>query len=150
MTETWSVRGYGVKFGNDDGTNTTPDKIRTLLTLAPNFKNEIQTFFEDIDVDYNKATIDDFADFDQDYGTGIPYIIAHVMNERYGSYDLMCANIDEDNYLYLFMPACMPWELTEYQKTLSQEQLKTMIKENYNILYDDDPIVDYVWINQFG
>ena len=148
--ESWEIRGYGIQFGKDNGTNTTSDRIRKLLEYAPNFKAEIKSFFDDIEVDYDNATVSDFADFEQDYGTGIPYIIARVMNERYNAINLMLSDTDENCSVFLYMPACMPWEMTNFEKSISEEQLKSMIKENYNVLYDDKPCIEHISIHNFG
>ena len=145
----WEIRGYGVEFGADNGTNTTADKIRKLLEFAPNFKLEVKQFFDEVEVDYNNATIDDFSDLDQDYCTGIPYVIAKVMNERYGN-DFMSAGSDETGTLFLYMSACMPWEMTDFEKSLSQEQFEAMIKEKCKILYDENVTVGDVSIHDFG
>lgn len=145
----WEIRGYGVQFDANNGTNTTPEKIRTLLEFAPDFKSEIKEYFEEIEIDYNTATVDDFADFEQDYYTGIPYLIAKVMNERYDCYNFMSVDSDENGTLFLYMSACMPWEMTDFEKNISKEQLTLMIKENCNILYDN-VIVDDVSIHNFG
>lgn len=148
--ETWEIRGYGIEFGNNAGTNTTGDKIRALLEFAPEFKSRIQNCFEDIELDYNEATVEDFADFEQDYHTGIPYIIAQVMNERYDAINFMLADTDENCAIFLYMPASMPWEMTDFEKSISEEQLKAMILENYKILYDDTPYIGQVSIHNFG
>lgn len=148
--ESWEIRGYGIEFGEDSADNTTGDKIRALLEFAPNFKKEIQNYFEEIELNYDEATTEDFADFEQDYGTGIPYIIAQVMNERYNAINLMSTDTDENCAVFLYMPACMPWEMTDFEKSISEEQLKAMISDNYKVLYDDTPYIGHVSIHNFG
>ena len=44
----WTLNGYGVQFKGDNGCNTTPERIRTLLESAPILKAKIKEWFEDI------------------------------------------------------------------------------------------------------
>lgn len=143
------LNGYGVRFGRSSGTNTTPEKIRTLLEFAPLFKEEMMEYFEDIDVVYENATVDDFESFEQDYYTGIPYIIARVINEKYKE-EFMEAMSDDDCFLYLYYPAQMPWDMSEFEKELTKEKITSIIEECWNILYDSGVCVDFVSIRNFG
>ena len=62
----------------------------------------------------------------------------------------MLSDTDENCSVFLYMPACMPWEMTNFEKSISEEQLKSMIKENYNVLYDDKPCIEHISIHNFG
>ena len=143
------TNGYGVRFGRSNGTNTTPEKLRTLLELAPLLKAEIMEYFDDIDIAYEDATVDDFESFEQDYYTGIPYIMARVINEKYKE-DFMGAMSDENGFLYLFCPEQMPWDMSEFEKELTKERLTSIIEECWNILYDSGVSIDSVTIHNFG
>ena len=147
--QSYETRGYGIQFDHRCGTNTTPDKIRKLLEFAPEFRKEVTEQLEDWDVKYEEATVDDFAEIEQDYYTGIPFIIAKVMNERYGC-DFMEALSDENSRLYLVMCKCMPWQMSDFEKQLTEEQLADMIREHYNVLYEEDADIGDVSVYDFG
>lgn len=147
--QSYETRGFGIEFDHHCGTNTTGDKIRELLKLAPQFKEEIVEQFKDWEIEYEDATVDDFADIEQDFYTGIPYIIAKVINERYDC-DFMEALSDENSKLYLLMCRCMPWQMSDFEKQLTEEKLTEIIGEHYRILYDDVVNIGDVSVYNFG
>ena len=147
--QSYETRGYGIQFDKRCGMNTTAERIRKLLELAPNFRSTVIETLNDWGVEYENATVEDFSEIEQDYDTGIPYILAEVMNERYGS-NFMEALSDEDCFVHLMMVSCMPWQMSDFEKQLTEEKLAELIRENYHILYDDDVNIGEDSVYDFG
>lgn len=132
----YETRGFGIFFNSNRECNTTPNRIRKLLALAPEFQKEVKEIFEDWDVDYENAEVDDFAEIEQDFRLGIPYLLARVINERYDT-EFMSAQKGEDCIPCLLMCQQMPWTMSDFEKTLTEEKLTNIILEYCQILYDD-------------
>ena len=57
---------------------------------------------------------------------------------------------DENSRLYLVMCKCMPWQMSDFEKQLTEEQLADMIREHYNVLYEEDADIGDISVYDFG
>lgn len=147
-SQDFEIRGYGIQFDYKCGTNTTVEKIRSLLALAPKVREEVEQWFKDIDLVSDDVLVDDYADFDQDNYCGMPALIAKVIREVENIH--IEAEADEDGTLYLFLCACMPWEFSEKERNLSEEGLCDIFRKYWNMLYDSEADIDRISIHKYG
>lgn len=148
MTQDFEIRGYGIQFNEHCGGDTTADKIRALLELAPNLKADVNEWLEDMAVNPQEATVDDYADFEQDNENGIPALIALAINEIEGIQ--MMADADDGGFMYLFMPACMPWEFNEKERAMTADNFIAMLSKYWHMLYEGDTDIDRISFHQYG
>ena len=73
---TWSTNGYGICVENLDFTL---DRLEKLVARAPEFQDELQTYFSEEGI--TKPSIDDYFDYDENYHGGIAFIRQRVINE---------------------------------------------------------------------
>ena len=147
--QSYETRGYGIEFDRRGGRNTTGDKIRAMLELAPELKEDVNSWLKDCDIDPETATVEDYEDFEQDYGNGIPALIAFAMNEYYGHL-IVDASSDENGILYLYLPYELPWDHDEFVSGLTEESFSDMLRKFYNMLYEDEAEIGRVYIHDFG
>ena len=145
----YESRGWGIQFNGKNGNNTTVEKIQAMLELAPELKEDVNSWLEDSCIDIDDVEVSDYAEYDQDYCNGIPALIAQAMNEYYHS-EFMCAESDEDGCLYLYMPCAMPWEQDEFTRNLSEDAFEDALRKFYNILYDEESDIGFVSIPNIG
>ena len=148
-SQDYEIRGYGIQFDSKCGTDTTVDRIKQLLELAPEVKADVEAWLKDIDISLDEVMVDDYADFDQDYNNGIPALIAKVINAVEGIF--VEAASDDDGVLYLYLCCCMPWGYNEKERNLTAEELEDIFRKYWNILYPEKvTTIDAVSIHQFG
>ena len=142
--------GYGIRFNCTEASDTTPQKIRELLDLAPCLKAEVTEYLNECcETNLEDATIEDFEDFEQDFSYGIPYLLSEAINEKYGS-DFVCCLKDYDGFTFVLMPKGMPWEFEQFEKPLTEEKLKSFFEEFYNVLYEKNIDFGEVTVHDFG
>ena len=140
------IVGYGIEFGHDCGSNTTVERIWEMLSHAPNVKREVEKWFRECDISMEEATVEDFAEFDQEEYIGIPALLVAVIKENY---DISIrATSDDGGHVYVYMPKCFPWHMTDFEKHLTQDDFDGIIKKYYNMLYDDSRCIGMVSIEQ--
>lgn len=148
-SQDYEIRGYGIQFDSKSGTDTTVERIRQLLELAPQVKADVEEWLNDIGISQDEVLVDDYCDFDQDFYNGIPALIAKVINEAEGIY--VEAASDDDGVLYLYLCCCMPWGYNEKERNLTAEDLEAIFRKYWNILYPEKVAnIDAVSIHQFG
>lgn len=143
----YEMRGYGIGFRGNDSIETTVEKIEEMLKLAPVLNGEIKEWFLEIGVE--EPTVEDYSDFEQDKYCGIPAIIAMAMNEKYEA-EFVEYDADDDGTVYIYIPCLLPWQMTNFEKNLTEEKASDLFREFYNILYNKETSIGDVSIRQFG
>lgn len=143
----YEIRGFGICFNHNKCGETTVEKINKMLEEAPNLKKEISEWFEDLEVE--KPTIEDYSDFEQDKYCGIPALLAMAINEKY-NVDFLEYDADDNGLVYVYMPQLMPWQMTDFEKNLTENELINILSFFYNILYTKEAEIGDVSIRQFG
>lgn len=144
------INGYGIEFGFDDGKNTTVEKIEKLLSKAPNLKNKIKEWFSDMGVAREEQTVELYSEFEQDYRCGIPSLIAFAINEKFNNKIKIEFLRDVDGKIFIFYCSKNPWEMNDFEKSITKEKLKNIFEEYYMILYGNKPIVDNIMVYNVG
>lgn len=141
---TYSVDGYG--FSVDD-IDTTAAKIRRLLISAPEFDREVRNDLKDIGV--ITPTLDDYLEFDQEYDSGLAYILQQVIKEA-ENIDLVIAD-DFDCEWYVLLCPAYPWEdIPKEQKSLSIEKVTEIFNRYISILTDSPVPIGYQSVENGG
>lgn len=139
----WGIIGYGVC---TDVIDTTVERVETLLSHAPQFQKDVRDYFAECEI--KEPTLDDYLDYDQDYMTGIAYLIGKVVEEAEG----VRLNWEVDGYdnYYLLLPATYPWLMNQREKNLTEEQCRMIFAKYIGILTDQEIEVEYVNTTMFG
>ena len=142
---TWSVDGYGIC---TDDITTTKDRIEKLLSLAPNFNNEIQKYFKEHDI--KNPSLDDYLEYDEDYCSGLAYLLYQVIAEK-ENVSLDTAD-DFDGQWYLLLCPYYPWSnrTVEEQKLNTKEKVTNLFKKYIRILTDEHIAIDYQSVENGG
>ena len=141
---TYSVDGYG--FSVDD-IDTTAVKIRRLLLSAPEFDKEVRNELKDIGI--VNPTLEDYLEYDQDYSSGLAYILQQVIKEA-EDIDLVIADNFDCEWYVLLCPA-YPWEnISKQQKSLSIEKVTEIFNRYINILTDSPVSIEYQSVENGG
>lgn len=141
---TYSVDGYG--FSVDDIV-TTAAKIRRLLLSAPAFDKEVRSELKDIGV--VAPTLEDYLEYDQDYNSGLAYIIQQVIKEA-EDIELVIAD-DFDGEWFVMLCPSYPWEnISKQQKSLSIEKVTEIFNRYINILTDSPVYIRYQSVENGG
>jgi len=141
---TWHNYGYGIC--TSDLRVDSVERIEELLSHAPEYRKEIHDWFEDCD--NTKPTLDDYLDFDQDYNNGIAAILQAVIKEATGIEFAACDNFDCMRYL-IYMPS-YPWNMTERDRTVTQEELDEVLKKYVSIISDSKLDIDFQEVENGG
>lgn len=142
---TWTIDGFGI-CTND--IKTTKDKVESLLNLAPNFNNAIQTHFKECDIE--NPSLDDYLEYDTDYYSGIAYLLQQVIEEK-ENVRLDIAE-DFDSYYYLLLCPHYTWSnITMEEKKLDAiAKVENLFKKYISILTDKNINIDYQSVENGG
>lgn len=144
MTETWCTKGYGICV---ESLEFTLERLEKLISRAPEFQGEIQTYFTEEDI--SSPNVDDYLDYDEDYGGGIAFILQRVIQE---TENVELAYVDDYNGdWYLILCPAYPWnDLSAEEKCLTEKTVREIIKKYVAILSDTKPEFDYQSVENGG
>ena len=142
---TWSVDGYGIC---TDDIETTKEKIEKLLGLAPKFNEEVRNYFKGAEI--NSPELDDYLEYDQDYRSGVAFLLQAVIEEAENVKLGIADDFDGEHYL-LLCPA-YPWaSLTEEEKRIdAKEKADELFKKYIKVLTDTDVNINYQSVENGG
>lgn len=126
--------GYGIDLNDFTITEDTKE-IEKFLSLAPEYKETIHQHFEDMGI--TEPTFDDYAEADDDFPVlGFANIIKGVLEEISGLYITICENFD-DHIFVMYQPD-YPWNMTEAEKALTEDDIKDLFLNLKIIIKDLD------------
>ena len=138
------VNGYGIC--------TSEIKIRSvealekMLDKAPEYKDMIHSYFAECEI--QNPTIQDYLNFDQDYGNGLATLLQHVVLEADEIEFVSCRNEDGKQYL-LYSPVC-PWLMHEDEKALTREKVDEIFSKYTSIVSEEEVVPDYEMVVNYG
>ncbi len=142
--QTWHTYGYG--FSTDDLMPDTVEKMEALLEKAPEYSKQIHEWFDDCEI--TEPTVDDYLEFDEDYHLGLATTLKEVITEATGIDLVSCDDFDGVKYL-LYVPL-YPWQMSEKDKLLTQEELDAVFTEFVAIVTDTKPDIDFQSVENGG
>lgn len=143
---TWTTNGFG--FCVDD-IKTTPERILKLAALNEKTYKDLIEYLNAFasECKDEDLTIDDFDDFEGDYGDrGLSCIIREVINNEL---PIVFAD-DFDCVPYILYCPRYPWSLEDKEKRLTKEDVEEVFKKYINILTDTPVVIDYYSVENGG
>lgn len=137
-----STHTYGYGVNTDCITNTTIEKIKTLIAMAPNIHALCESVYSDAEDDGISSPFE-FADYlaegwDGREEAGLATILAVVITECEGIY--VEGTTDGDN-TYLILAEKLPWEYNKKEKALTDETLDAIFRKYISVLTDKDLVI---------
>lgn len=128
---TW--HNYGIGFNIDDGLFINDDKLIAAIDgshLMDKYDETFKEVYEECDKDINEACIEI-----DEYGLGMASVIARIIEERNpGLY--LCACDDYNGNQYVMYQASYPWDMSDFDKTLTKEKITDIFEEFINSITD--------------
>lgn len=149
----WHNYGYGICV---DDISTTVDKVFQLVHLAPNFEKEFYKWVESLRQEDDPESIaelitmeyiDEYED-DMYCIHGIGPIMKAVIKEVEDIELLVCD--DYNCYHYLMFTPTYPWNMSEKEKNMTEEDVRCMFAKYVNVLTDDVITVGYQSVENGG
>ena len=141
---TYSVDGFGFSV---DEISTNILRLRRLLKCAPEFSKEIDKYFKKCEI--TKPELDDYLEYDQNYSSGLAYILRGVIEEA-ESIELVIAE-DFDGEWFVMLCPSYPWaDISEKHKSLTAEKITEIFQKYIGILTDSPVGIEYQSVENGG
>ena len=134
---TWHTYGYGVETTNISCDSV--DRIKLLLSVAPEFQKQVDKQFEELGI--KEPTVEDYIEFDQDYHLGLAYILQQVILEAEDLEFTACN--DFDGRIYLLYELSYPWDMPDKDKSLKERDIAGIFVKYLTYLTSENISVDY-------
>ena len=128
---TWHNYGYGICI--DDIKEESVPRLQDLLKLAPQFHAKVQSWL--LEQDITAPTWEDYMSYDEDYNLELATIIKEVIEEAEGICLTACS--DYNGASYLLYQAKFPWQITDVERSLTEEKLTELFTRYVGILTDE-------------
>jgi hypothetical protein len=134
--QTWHIYGFGIQ---TDKIKTTADKIRSLININCDIKNDILEQIGD-DKKYKTATLNELLDLIMeleriDDNDVISTLLSMVIYADSGIEMMSVTSYNEENFV--IFPRFYPWQLTKAEQNLkSEDDLKAIFEKYVGILTD--------------
>ena len=142
---TWHDYGYGFRV---DDIETTPEKVRSLLCLAPTIYNSFLNWAEK---NYSgmEEGLENYYEYDlHSVIGGLADIISMVIQEREGLSLCICENYDGEEYV-LYQPS-YPWELKPVEHILKQADVEDIFRKYLKYITDKKVEITYQEVENGG
>ena len=144
--ETWNTYGYGICV---DDIETTAEKLLKVASMNENVLKNVREYLEEIYPNGYKdkdLTLDDFEGLEGDYCEhGIAYVLYQVIDD----FTVTFAD-DYNGTAYILYTPTYPWNMTEKEKNLKEEDVKHVFKKYIDILTDKSVPIDYYNVENGG
>ena len=141
---TYSIDGFGFSV---DEISTNILRLRRLLKCAPKFSKEIDKYFKECEI--TKPELDDYLEYDQDYLSGLAYILQGVIEEA-ENIGLVIAE-DFDGEWFVMLCPSYPWaNISEKHKSLTAEKITETFQKYIGILTDSPVGIEYQSVENGG
>lgn len=142
---TWSVEGFGICTSE---IKTTKEKLINLINMSPKLNGEINKWLMDND-NYN-PTLEDYLEFDDDYCSGIAYLMQRVIKDVENINMDIADSFDGD--WYLLITPWYPWStgITPEENNLTRKSAEYIFNKYVSILTDQKIDIDYQSVENGG
>ena len=135
--KTWINYGYGICVS--DIADIPVERLRQLLEKAPMFCKKVDEWLAQNGIEH--PAYDDYMSFDDEYMLGLATILSRVIEEVEQIHLTACDDYNGDDYL-IYMPS-YPWELSENELTLTEEQIEQVLSKYVSVLTDEAITIEY-------
>lgn len=142
--EVWHIYGYGINLSELAGISFR--RVVELVRTAPEYSIKFNKWLSEYDVEY--PTIEDLEDFDCDYGLGLATVLQEVLRERENIEFRACDDFDGNQYL--LFEKCYPWQMSDLEKSLKEEDIKSLLIKYLSQITDEDIEIDYQSVENGG
>lgn len=136
--KTWHYYGFGICTDYIDVEAL--ERVQALVHKARNFEKEVQSIFAELDI--AEPTLDDYLELDEDYRSGIAYVLRRVILECTGI-DLSTCD-DFDGRVYLIYMTDYPWNAPWRHRFLTERRVERVIRKYVSMITDTEFTVDYI------
>ena len=140
----WHTYGYGICVS--DITDCTVERLQNLLSLAPEFQQEVQSWLEGCEI--TEPAVEDYLEFDQDFRLGLAAILKEVIQETEGVELVACDSYDGMDYL-LYCPG-YPWRQKDQKQLQTEEEAEELFRKYVSVLTDGEIVIDYQAVENGG
>ena len=140
----WHNYGYGIRV--DDIVCSDVERLEQLLTTAPDFSAKLHGWLSETGI--NEPGWEDYMEYDQDFCLGLATILKEVIEETEGIQMTACDDYNSVTYL-LYQPS-YPWELTDQERNLTEQQVAEIIGRHVRILTSKPIEIDYQAVENGG
>jgi len=133
----WHNYGYGIRV--DDIKKESLDRIQALIHLAPDYEEQVQTFFRVNKIE--EPTYTDYMEVDQDCYLGLATILREVIREAENVSFIACD--DYNGVAYLLYPPSYPWHLSESERGITESRVEELLRKYVNIITDEEISIEY-------
>lgn len=146
---TWTTYGYGVCVNN---INTTPERLLKLAEQKPEVLKDVMDYLEDyFGEPYEKGdpiTMEVFEELEDDYcNRGVAYFLYNVIPD---DELIVCSADDYYGTTYILYCPDYPWRLKEYERNLTEDDVREIFTKYISILTDDPVAIDYYEVENGG
>ena len=114
--------------------------------MAPSFQKDIQEWLAECEI--TEPTVDDYLEFDQNFGLGLATILKEVILEAEGIELVACDSYDSMEYL-LYCPT-YPWHQKSRKQLQTEEEAEQLFRKYVSILTDEGIDIDYQSVENGG
>ena len=133
----WHTYGYGVNLSELGGVSFR--RVVELVRTAQEYAIEFDKWLSQLDIDY--PTIDDLDDFDCDYRLGLATVLREVILELENIELTACDDFYGNRYL--LFEASYPWRMSDSEKSLKEEDIKSLMVKYLSKITDETIIIGY-------
>ena len=133
----WHTYGYGVKVS--ELTEVSMRKVLDLIQTAPNLAKRFNEWLQSCGIE--EPTLDDLEEYDDDYRLGLASILKEVIKEVEKVELTACDDFDGEKYL--LFEQTYPWRMTELEKSLKEEDIRSLIVKYLSRITDEVITADY-------
>lgn len=133
----WHTYGYGINLSELGGVSFR--RVVELVRTAHEYAIEFDKRLSQLDIDC--PTIDDLDDFDCDYCLGLATVLREVILELENIELTACDDFDGNRYL--LFEANYPWRMSDSEKSLKEDDIKSLMVKYLSQITDEAITIDY-------
>ena len=142
--QSWHNYGYGICA--DDIGHVPVERLQALIRLVPELEKQINSWLQECEI--TKPEVGDYFEYDNEYHGGFATILQWVIKEAEGIELLYCDDLNGKDYL--IYPPQYPWQITDADRDMTEERLRTIYAKYVSILTDRAVAVDYQSVENGG
>lgn len=140
----WHTYGYGICVS--DITDESLERLKSLISLAPEYQKKIQEWLDDCGI-YEPA-YEDYLESDQEFMLGLATVLKEVILEAEDVDLVACDCHDGKDYL-LYVPD-YPWNQGKHRQLMTEEAVAELFQKYVSILTDQAIEIDYQSVENGG